>query len=310
VAWVLVRNGTLRVGDVFLAGETYGRVRAMFNSRGDSVHEAGPAMPVAVTGFSAPPGAGDQFVVVEDERTARAISQQRAELARRRQGAVVRHVTLEDFHEQLRAGGKNVLNLVLKADVQGSVDVLTSSLERVGNQEVQVGIVHSGVGGINESDVLLASASDAVILGFHVTASPRAQKLAEQEGVDIRTYRVIYEAIDAVRRALEGMLKPETKEIVTSHVEIRQVFRSSSLGNIAGCYALDGEIHRGSLVRLTRDGVVVYEGRIASLRRMKDDVRSVSAGFECGIKLESFEDIKPGDVIEGYRVESIAKTLA
>ncbi|MCL4692251.1 MAG: translation initiation factor IF-2 [Candidatus Hydrogenedentes bacterium] len=310
VAWVLVQKGTLRVGDIFLAGETFGRVRSIHNSRGESVTEAGPATPVVVTGFSAPPDAGDHFAAVEDERAARAIAEKRADLAKQKQGRAVRRVTLEDFHEQMMAGEKNVLNVLVKADVQGSVDVLESSLVKVGNQEVEVKLVHTGVGGINESDVLLASASDAVIIGFHVGASPRAQKLAEQEGVDIRTYRVIYEAIEDVRLALEGMLAPESKEVITGHVEIRQVFRSSSFGNIAGCYVLDGEVQRGGLARLLRDDTIVYAGKIATLRREKDDARTVSSGYECGIKLDSYEDIKPGDIIETYRVESVAKTLA
>ncbi len=310
VAWILVQKGTLRAGDVFLAGETFGRVRTMHNARGESLTEAGPATPIVVTGFSAPPAAGDQFAAVEEERAARAIAEKRADLSKQKQGRALRRVTLEDFHEQMMAGEKNILNVLVKADVQGSVDVLESSLSKLGNQEVEVKLVHTGVGGINESDILLASASDAVIMGFHVSASPRAQKLAEQEGVDIRTYRVIYEAIEDVRLALEGMLTPESKEVVSGHVEIRQVFRSSSLGNIAGCYVLDGEVQRGSLARILRDDAIVYEGKVATLRREKDDARTVATGYECGIKLDSFEDIKVGDIIETYRIESVAKTLA
>ncbi|MDZ4857986.1 MAG: translation initiation factor IF-2 [Candidatus Hydrogenedentes bacterium] len=309
VAWVLVQSGTLRVGDNFLAGETYGRVRSIHTARGENVPEAGPSTPVVVTGFSAPPDAGDTFLAVADERTARAIAEKRSTYAKLKQGAGVRRVTLEDFHEHLREGEKNVLNVVLKADVQGSVNVFESSLAKAGTEEVQVKIVHSGVGGINESDVMLASASNAVIIGFHVTASPKAQKLAEQQGVDVRSYRIIYEAIQEVRLALEGMLAPESKEVVTGHVEIRQVFRSSALGNIAGCYVLDGEISRTSLVRLTRDGVVVHEGKLGSLKRQKDDAKTVATGFECGIKLEGYEDIKPGDVIESYRIEAVKRTL-
>ena len=309
-AWLLVKNGTLRVGDAFLAGQTYGRVRSMHNSRGESILEAGPATPVVVTGFNVLPDAGDQFVAVQDERVARIIAEKRADIVRQKQRDKTRRVTLEDFHLLLEAGDTHELNVVLKADVQGSVDVLESSFSKVGNQEVHVRLVHSGVGGINESDVLLASASNAVILGFHVTASPRAQKLAEQEGVDVRTYRVIYEAIEDVRLALEGLLTPESREVVTGHIEIRQVFRSSAHGNIAGCYVLDGEVHRGSPARVSRDNVVVYQGKIGTLRREKDDARTVAAGFECGLKLENFEDIKIGDIIELYRVDSVAKTLA
>ncbi|MCX5771934.1 MAG: translation initiation factor IF-2 [Candidatus Hydrogenedentes bacterium] len=310
VAWVLVQNGTLRVGDFFLAGETHGRVRTLVNSRGEHVQEAGPATPVVVTGFSEPPEAGTTFNVVTDERVARAIAERRTELSKQRLGPAAKHITLEDFHAQLMAGEKNELRVVLKADVQGSVDVLSTSLAKLGNEEVRVDLVHGGVGGVNESDVLLASASDAVIIGFHVTANAKVKKLAEQEGVDIRTYRVIYEAIADVKAALEGMLAPEMKETVTGHVEIRQIFRSSSFGNIAGCYVLDGEVARGSQVRLTRDDQIIYTGRIGTLRRGKEDARSVTAGLECGIKLENYEDIKEGDVIEAYKVEQVAKALA
>lgn len=310
VAWILVQGGTLRAGDIFLAGECSGRVRSMFNARNEAISESGPATPVVVTGFSAPPAAGDKFIVVADERVARAIAEKRAQQNKMKQAQKIRHVTLEDFHGALLAGEKNELNIILKADVQGSVDVLRSSLAKIGNEEVKVNIVHSGVGGVNESDVLLASASDAVIIGFHVTAAPKVLKLAEQEGVDIRTYRIIYEAIEAIRGALEGMLTPDSRQVIVGHVEIRQVFRSSALGNIAGSHVLDGEVQRNAPVRISRDGVIVYEGKVTSLRREKDDVRSVSQGFECGIKLERYEDIKAGDVIEVYRVEEVAKTLA
>ncbi|HNT86816.1 MAG TPA: translation initiation factor IF-2, partial [Candidatus Hydrogenedentes bacterium] len=309
VAWVLVQNGTLRVQDEFLAGETFGRVRTLMTSDGRHVREAGPSTPVLVTGFSEPPNAGDIFVAVEDERAARSIVAQRATLRRQKSGPAVKRVTLEDFHAMVEAGKEKVLNVIVKADVQGSVDVLQSSLARLGNEEVRLEIVHAAVGGINESDVLLASASEAVIIGFHVTANARIRRLAEQEGVEIRTYRIIYEVIDEVRNALEGMLAPEKREVITGHLEIRQVFRSSAHGNIAGCYQTDGETARGSLVRLLRDDVVIHEGRIESLRRGKDDARSVSAGFECGIKLEGYDDIREGDVVEAYRVEEFAKTF-
>jgi translation initiation factor IF-2 len=312
VAWVLVQNGTLRVGDFFLAGRWCGRVRALQDSRGKSVPEAGPATPVVVTGFDAPPDAGDTFAVVQDERVAKAIAEKRADLAKAKQmtGMGPRRITLENFHEQLMAGEKRALNIVLKADVQGSVDVMQSSLGHLGNEEVRAHIVHAGVGGINESDVLLASASDAVVLGFHVGANVRARKLAEQEGVEIRTYNIIYEVIDAVRSSIEGMLAPTTKEAIVGHLEVRATFRSSAYGNIAGCYQQDGEAVRNSPARLLRDGIVVYDGKIASLRRGKEDVRSVSAGFECGIKLENFEDVKVGDVIEVYRIDTVASTLS
>jgi translation initiation factor IF-2 len=218
-------------------------------------------------------------------------------------------MTLEDFHARMLAGEKRELNIVVKADVNGSIEVLRASLAKVGNDEVHANVIHAGVGGINESDVLLASASDAVIIGFHVTASPKAQKLAEQEGVEIRSYRVIYELIDNVKAALEGMLSPDKKETITGHASVRAVFRSSQYGNIAGCYVTDGEILRGSPVRLLRDSVVVYEGKIGSIRRNKEDVRVVLTDFECGIKLDNFEDVKDGDIIEVYKIESVAKLL-
>lgn len=310
VAWVLVQGGTLRVGDAFLAGHSYGRVRSMHNSRGEAIQEAGPSTPVVVTGFNSLPDAGDIFMVTSDERIARAIAEQRSFISRQKQGQVSRRITLENFQEQMIAGERHELNVVFKADVQGSVDVLASSLAKIGNEEVRVKLVHSGVGGINESDVLLASASDAVIIGFHVTANAKVQKLAEQEGVDIRTYRVIYEAIEDIRKALEGMLTPETQEVVTGHAEIRAIFRSSAYGNIAGSYVQDGEIARGALARVVRDGVVVYTGRIASLRRNKEDARTVLTGFECGIKLDNFEDVKVGDIVETYRLQAVDRTLA
>lgn len=309
VAWVLVQNGTLKVGDVFLCGTTYGRVRTMTNARGEQVEIAKPSTPVVVTGFNVLPDAGDVFITAQDERIARSIAEKRATLSRQKLGAAGKHMSLEDFHERMMAGEKKTLNIIIKADVQGSADVLRSSLAKLGNQEVSVDIVHTGVGGINESDVLLAGASDAVIIGFHITANPRAQKLAEQEGVDIRSYRIIYEAIDEVKHALEGLLSPDKKEVVSGHAEVRQLFRSSAIGNIAGCYQIDGETHRGSRARIIRDSVVVHEGRIASVRRGKDDVRSVNTGFECGIKMERFDDIQPGDIIESYRIEEVAKTL-
>ncbi len=307
VAWVLVGSGTLRLGDAYVAGSTHGRVRTMINARGEQVEEARPSTPVVVTGFSEPPNAGDPFVVVPDERTARLVAEKRKDFDRSRE-QVRRHVTLETFRDFI-GEGKRVLHVIIKADVQGSVDVMTSSLMRLGNEEVSVDVVHAGVGGINESDVALAAASEAVIIGFNVTANPRAQKNAEQEGVDIRSYQIIYEAVNEVRQALEGLLAPETREVVSGHAEIRQVFRSSALGNIAGCYVTDGEIQRGALIRLIRDGKVVHKGKLASLKRERDDARTVASGFECGIKIDNYEDVKVGDVIEAYRLEEFAKTL-
>ena len=309
VAWVLVRSGTLKVGDAFLCGSTYGRVRAMLNAGGQSLSEAPPSTPVVVLGFNEAPDAGDQFIALKDERVARAIAEKRAHRARMMSGPTVQHITLEDFHRSLTAGETTELRVVVKADVQGSADVLNSTLPELGNEEARVKIVSSGVGAINESDVLLASASNAVVLGFHVEPTAKAEQLAQSEGVEIRTYKIIYELTEELTKSLEGMLAPEAKETITGHAEVRRVFKSSALGNIAGCMQTDGEIHRDSSVRLLRNGKVVWDGRVGSLRREKDQVSSVVAGFECGIKLAGFDEIQEGDIIESFKVEQVARTL-
>lgn len=309
VAWVLIQSGTLRAGDIFLAGTAWGRVRAIQNARGGNLDEAGPSTPVLLVGFDSLPEAGDRFVVVKDERTAREIAEQRRHRLRLKADTPSRPLTLEDLQQRLVSGEQNELNVVLKADAQGSADALKSELAKLGNAEVRVNVVHAAVGGINESDVLLASASKAVIIGFHVTANSRVKSLAEQEGIDIRTYRIIYEVTDDLKKALEGMLAPDTKEVVTGHAEIRQVFRSSAIGNIAGCYVLDGEINRGSKVRVLRNDIVVHESAIGTLKRAKDDARVVASGFECGIKVDNFEDVKAGDILETFRLEQVAKKL-
>jgi translation initiation factor IF-2 len=309
VAWVLVQNGTLRVGDAFLCGDTYGRVRNIINSRGEMLREALPSTPVVVTGFTNLPDAGQKFIVVEDERVARSIAEKRSHFARQRHAAPAPQLTLEDFHLRLMAGEHHELNVVVKGDVQGSVETLVSSLSKLGNEEVGVNVVHAAVGSINESDVMLASASKAVILGFNVSANPKVLKIAEHEGVDIRQYAIIYELIDNVHRALEGMLTPGQAEVVTGHAEIRAVFSSSAIGNIAGCYVLDGEILRNSLVRVKRGDEILHESKVVTLRRNRDDVRSVAPGYECGIKVDGFEAIQEGDILETYRIESVAKKL-
>ncbi len=309
VAWVLVQNGTLRVGDAFLAGTTYGRVRSMTNSKGDEIQSAGPSTPVVVTGFNSPPDAGDVFIVTQEERLARSIAEKRGAAQRLKKGPAVKHMTLEDFHARVAGSEQKTLQVIVKGDVQGSVDVLLTSLAKLGNEEVKVMVVHSGVGAVNESDVLLASASDAVVIGFHVIANAKVKKLAEQEGVDIRSYRIIYEMLEEIRSALEGLLTPDKKEVVTGHVEVRRIFHSSALGNIAGCYVQDGEVTRGVSARLIRDGVIIYQGRIDSLRREKDDARSVLTGFECGLKLERYDDIQVGDIVEVFKIEQVAKVL-
>ena len=310
VAWVLVQSGTLRVGDVFLCGDTHGRVRAMQDAAGRPVKEAGPARAVIVMGYNATPSAGDQFMVVKDERIARAIAEKRVHRKRMKEGPSVQHVTLEDFHRSLMAGEQTELRVVVKADVQGSVDVLKSTLPEIGNDNAKVKIVASGVGAINESDVLLASASDAVILGFHVDATVKAGQMAALEGVSIKTYKIIYELTEELHKSLEGLLEPEKKEVITGHAEIRKVFKSSALGSIAGCMMTDGEMVRDSAARLLRKGKMVWEGKLGSLRREKDQVSSVQAGFECGIKLAGFDEIQEGDIVEAYKIEVVARSLS
>ncbi|MFP6615473.1 MAG: translation initiation factor IF-2, partial [Candidatus Hydrogenedentota bacterium] len=310
VAWVLIKSGTLKVGDIFLCGETYGRVRALQNTASEFVEQAGPSSPVVVMGFSAPPMAGDQFVIVSDERTARSIADKREHQSRLKSGPASQVVTLEDFYAQVLAGKQTNLNVLIKADVQGSVDVLCSTLADAGNEEVGVNIVHSGVGAINESDILLASASSAVILGFHTSATPKAEALGLTEGIDIRIYQVIYEMVEDIRKSLEGMLTPDENEVVTGHAEIRAIFKSSALGSIAGCMQLDGESKRDALARLLRDGEEVYSGKVDSIRRDKDQVNAVQSGFECGIKLQGFDAIQEGDIIETFLIEKVAKTMS
>lgn len=309
VAWVMVQSGTLRTGDLFIAGTAWGRVRAMQDSRNQPIEEAGPTTPVLVVGFQSLPDAGDQVIAVEDERTARTISAKRSHLQKLKLDTPARPLTLEDIQSQLVTGEIHELNVVIKGDVQGSLEVLRSSFAKVGNQEVQVNVVHAAVGGVNESDVLLASASNAIIIGFHVSSNARVTKMAEKEGVEIRLYQIIYEATEDLRKALEGMLAPDEKEVVTGHVEIRAIFRSSKAGTIAGCYVLDGEVSRGCQARLLRDDIVIADTKVGTLRREKDDAKTVSAGYECGIKLDNYEDIKEGDVIETYKIEAVAKKL-
>ena len=305
VATVLVQNGTLRVGDSILAGTAYGKVRAMTNDRGEKVKKAGPATPVEVIGLSDVPQAGDILAVL-DEKAARSIAEKRLAKTKAEAVAQAQKVTLEDLFQQIQAGEIKDLNLLVKADVQGSIEALRQSLENLKNKEVRVIIVHSGVGAINESDVMLASASNALIIGFNVRPDANARKAAEAEKVDIRTYRVIYDAINDVEAAMTGMLAPEFREVLQGRVEIRQVFNIPK-GVVAGSYVQEGKITSTSQVRLLRNGVVVYEGKLESLRRFKDDVKEVAAGYECGITLEKYRDIKEGDIVEAFVMEQIPR---
>jgi translation initiation factor IF-2 len=312
VATVLVQNGTLKVGDDFICGMYSGRVRALLDERGKIVKSAGPAIPVQILGFQGVPMAGDQLIVVEDAAAAREVAHRRERLdreARSRRGTRG-GVTLEDFMAQAAAGGLHTLNILIKADQGGPAEALADALTGLSTPEVKVDIVHRGVGAITESDILLAKTAGAIIIGFHVRPDNNARTAAEREGVDIKLYRIIYEAVADVRAAMEGMLRPEEREVVLGEAEVREVFKVSRIGTIAGCSVRSGIINRQGRVRVIRDGVEVFDGTIASLKRFKDDVREVREGFECGIAVENFNDIKVGDVIECYRTEEVARTLA
>ncbi|MEM0962125.1 MAG: translation initiation factor IF-2 [Bacteroidota bacterium] len=310
VATVLVQNGTLEEGDTYVVGMTSGRVRAMFNERDERVKVAEPSTPVQVLGLSDAPDVGDRLVVLEDERQARDIAAQRQQLLREQTLHQRRHVTLADLSRRIKLEGITNLNVVVKADVGGSVEALSDSLLKLSNDEVAVAIVHSGVGAISESDVMLATASDAIIIGFQVRPVAGVRSVAEREGVDINLYSVIYEAISDVRDALEGLLDPEEKEAVTATIEVRETFRAPRVGTIAGSYVVEGKVSRDDRVRIVRDGVVIYEGVIDTLRRFKDDVKDVAAGYECGITVKNYNDIKIGDQFETYTVTEEKRTLA
>jgi translation initiation factor IF-2 len=309
-ATILVQKGTLRIGDPFVAGIHHGKVRAMFDERGNKVKEAPPSTPVLVLGFEGAPQAGDTFIVLESEREAREISLKRQQLKREQDQKQIHHITLDELAKQISIGGVKELALIVKGDVDGSVEALSDSLMKLSNQEVIVRVIHKGVGGISESDVLLATASNAIIIGFHVRPNINARKLAENQKVDIRLYSVIYNAISEVKSALEGLLSPLISEEVTGTIEIRDTFKVPKSGTVAGCYVLDGKITRNNKIRLIRDGIVIHEGGIGNLRRFKDDVREVDAGYECGLNIENFNDIKVGDIIEAFKIIETKKTLA
>jgi translation initiation factor IF-2 len=309
VATMLVQRGTLRVGDAIVAGNAFGRVRGLFNYRGDRVKEARPGEPVEILGFDTPPLAGEGARVVENERQARHLAQIRAERLRREQLASrPAGITLESLFEQMEEGQVQELGLVVKADVQGSVEAAVGEIAKIQHPEVRVRVIHSGVGGITESDVNLAAASGALIVGFNVRPSAEARTLAEREGVEIRTYRVIYQLTEDIEQALVGMLRPVSEEVALGEAEVRALIRISRFGTIAGSYVTRGVIRRGTRARVVRDGAVVYETTVDSLRRFKEDVREVTEGFECGIHLESFDDVKEGDVVEAFEVRQVERT--
>jgi len=307
VATLLIQNGTLRVGDSIVAGLYAGKVRAMFDDKGRPVKEAGPSMPVEVLGLEDVPLAGDKFYVVESLEKAREIAQKRQELARQSALEREKRVSLEELFSRMQSGEVKELNVVLKADAQGSIEAIRKSLEELSNDEVRVNVIHAGVGPITENDIMLAAASNAIVIGFNVRPDSAARKAAEREKVDVRTYRVIYDIVDEIKKAMEGLLEPEEKEVYLGSAEVRATFKVPKVGTVAGCYVRDGVIRRNANVRLVRDGVVIYEGKISSLKRFKEDVKEVPAGYECGVGLENFNDIKVGDVIECYTIEKVKK---
>ncbi|MFI5370360.1 MAG: translation initiation factor IF-2 [Candidatus Eisenbacteria bacterium] len=310
VASLLVQLGTLHVGDAFVAGQHSGRVRAMYDERGRAVREAGPSTPVEVVGWSGTPAAGDMFNAFEDEREAREIAAKRQAVAREQEFRAAKAISLTEIYSQISQGEVNELKMVIKGDVDGSVEALSESFTKLTTSEVKVHVIRQAVGQITESDVLLAAASGAIIVGFHVRPDSRVRELAQREKVEIRLYDIIYKAVEDVKAALEGMLKPEEREVVLGSAEVRDVFKLSKAGTVAGCMVTSGTIPRTGSVRLLRDGVPIWTGRIGSLRRFKDDVREVQSGFECGIGLDGMNDVKVGDVIESFKIESIARTLA
>ncbi len=309
VSTILVEAGTLKIGDYILAGHHTGKVKAMHDERGNNVLEAGPSTPVSILGLDGAPQAGDKFKIFEDEREAKQIATKRSQLSREQSVRTQRHITLDEIGRRIALGGFKELNLILKGDVDGSVEALTDSLQKLSTEEIQVNIIHKGVGAITESDVLLASASDAIIIGFNVRPSGSARQVAEKEEVDIRNYSIIYNVINDVKDAMEGMLSPEIVEEITGNAEIRETYKISKVGTIAGCMVLDGKIFRNSKIRLLRDNVVIYTGELASLKRFKDDAKEVSKGYDCGMQVKNYNDIQVGDVIEAYQEVSVKKKL-
>ncbi|NNK73423.1 MAG: translation initiation factor IF-2, partial [Flavobacteriaceae bacterium] len=309
VATILVQSGTLRIGDYVLAGKNSGKVKAMHDERGNDLEKAGPSRPVSILGLDGAPQAGDKFNVFEDEREAKQIAAKRTQLQREQSVRTQRHITLDEIGRRIALGEFKELNIILKGDVDGSVEALTDSFQKLSTEEIQVNIIHKAVGAITESDVLLATASDAIIIGFNVRPMGNARQIADKEEIDIRTYSIIYDAINDVKDAMEGMLSPVMKEEITGTAEIRETFKISKIGTIAGCMVTDGKIFRNSGVRLIRDGVVIYTGELASLKRFKDDAKEVAKGYDCGMQIKNYNDLKEGDIVESFQEVEVKKTL-
>lgn len=307
VATLLIQNGTLHVGDSILVGSTYGRIRAMFDDKGKAIKSAGPSIPVEILGLSEVPSAGDRFTVIKDEKTARSMAETRKQKLKDESFHSANRVSLEDLYNQIQEGTVKELGIIVKADVQGSVQAIKQSLEKLSTDDVKVRVIHGGVGAITETDVILATASNALLIGFNVRPDTNATVVADKEGVEIKSYRIIYDAIEDVKSAMIGMLDPEYKEVVNGKAEVRMVYKISSVGTIAGCYVLDGKILRNSEVRVIREGIVIFESTLASLKRFKDDAKEVNSGYECGLSVEKFNDIKEGDIIESFSMQAIER---
>ena len=307
VASLLIQNGTLNVGDSILVGSTYGRIRAMFDDRGKKIKSAGPSIPVEILGLSEVPAAGDRFIVCKDEKTARNMAEVRKQKIKADSHQASNRVSLEDLYSQIQEGKVKELAIVVKADVQGSVEAIRQSLEKLSTDDVKVRVIHGAVGAITETDVTLAAASNALVIGFNVRPDSNATVQAEKENIEIKTYRIIYDAIEDVKSAMIGMLEPEYKEVINGKAEVRMTYKISNVGTIAGCYVIDGKIVRNSEVRVIRDGIVIFESTLASLKRFKDDAKEVAKGYECGLSVEKFNDLKEGDIIESFTMEAIKR---
>ena len=307
VATLLVQRGTLKVGDSVITGTTVGRIRAMVDDKGKAIKSAGPSTPVEILGLPEVPDAGETFYAITDEKLARQLAEKRRTKQQQEHQKSAVKISLDDLYKQIQEGKVKDLNLIIKADVQGSVEALRQSLEKLSNDEVRVNVIHGGFGAVTESDVTLADVSNAVIIGFNVRPMLNVAEAAKRAGVDIRLYNVIYNAIEDMEAAMKGLLDPTYREVVQGHIEVRQIFKVSGVGTIAGCYVLDGKITRNSDVRVVRDGIVIHEGHLASLKRFKDDVKEVQQGFECGLSIERFNDIKENDIIESYVMEEVKR---
>jgi len=305
VATVLVQNGTLHSGDIIIAGKSVGHVRVMTDYKGNRIETAGPSVPAEIIGLSEVPSAGDLFYAVDDERMARELVEQRKEEEKAEAANAVQRVSLDSLFDYIKEGEMKEFNIIVKADVTGTAEAVKASLEKLSNEEVRVKVIHAAAGAVNETDVMLANAANAVIVGFNVRPSIAAEAAAHEAGVDMRMYRVIYDCLEEMEAAMKGMLAPKFREVTLGHVQVRQIFKVSGVGTIAGCYVQNGKIVRNAKVRVVRDGVVIHDGELASLKRFKDDVKEVASGYECGLSVEKFNDIKVDDIIEGYIVEEI-----